>query len=242
MKEVRMRKTLNLLIAGAILAGSQIALQEATAAPTTDTHSAQIGSVHTTEMVYGINGQLTSEKIDGVLVPARAQAHSTNYNGYQFATPYICQDDNIGAGYYYPTIGAGNYFEYGDSNVVLASDRGETYADCLYYSDTQTIHYYLYNDPNGPSNCYSITGSYAQQATYKQRTYTILSINTTPVCNDGTAQLRANNVSRGTGQALGLADYNDSAERGCVQNNYMRYYYDFASSCDTGRLHWVSTY
>ena len=200
--------------------------------PRTDTGSVQI--------LDAGNGRTTT-KINGQLIPASTNkaAASFPFNGFRFEAPFVCQDDNIGGGYYYPTIGAGNYLEYNASPVTLANDQGETYPNCSVYPQNRTLHYYLYNDPNF-AGCWKLDGAWDTDGPWSYWVVVSLSINVYPsYCSVG-AQSRANAVSTGTAAALGLLVYGPTNNGdNCIQNKWYQDVYSMAGDCETNRLDWM---
>lgn len=234
-----MRKWLTALLAGAALTTGLIAIQPATAAAPTQTTVTQTAATKQTILVTGDGaGRITSVKIDGQQVPLQ-QASYAIYNFYRFAGTYICQNDNIGGGYYWPTIGVGNYFEYGASPIVLANDNGETAAHCTSYPFHQRINYGLFSAP--PSGgCYFWSGTSILQNGYRYWAEDDnINAQLNSQCDVYGAQFRANLLSRVTGQMMGLNTYSVSTETGCVMNYYWAYSYDYAASCDTNRLNGI---
>lgn len=179
--------------------------------------------------------------IDGKMVPTGAASSlaSFPFNGFKFGGTYVCQDDNIGGGVYYPTVQAGNFLEAGQSPIVLANDNGETTKDCVNYTDEQTMHYSLYNT-SGTNACWKTTGAWTIQNGWNIWFHMDAMINVNPLFCGNTAQHRANTVSRVTGAALGLVNYGPTGNGdNCIMNSWYIDVYSYAGTCETGRLGWL---
>lgn len=178
--------------------------------------------------------------VDGKLVPtgvASALA-SFPFNGFKYNQTYICQDDHIGGGVYYPTIAAGNAAEAGESPIVLANDNNETLPDCQNYTDAQTLEYHLYN--TAVQSCWKVTGTWSTINTWHIWTHSEAAINVYPSFCGDTAQHRASSVSRVTGAVLGLIAYGPTGNGdNCIMNAWYVDVYYYMGTCETGRAGWL---
>lgn len=198
--------------------------------------------VHST-VSEGDNAGNVKTYTDSQLVPTGVASTMASFpfNGWKFRGLWICQDDNIGGGAYYPTITAGNQYELGASPVTFANDQNETTRDCVRYTDAQTVHYSLYNGGVAAGNsCWKTSGTWVTENTWKLWTHVDAQINTYPEFCGNNAQRRANSVSRVTGAVLGLIAYGPTGnDDNCIMNSWYQNVYYYAGACEQGRVGWL---
>lgn len=137
------------------------------------------------------------------------------FNGYRFASRFICQQNAIGVNW--DILGAGNAFE--NSSVVTAVLTyryiNETNPDFRYcsssgYAGSQVINYLTYSAGDGQckklrGDAYATSGVWYSSVTIYMNTYYYAALG----CRD-TAQHRSYHVSQATGYALGLDSWSAS--------------------------------
>lgn len=184
------------------------------------------------ELSFGVDGKVT-RSVDGVeqastsrLVPPATKAAALTagyFNGYRFASRFICQQNNIGLNWNISY--AGDQFENAGVTTAVLAYRYVNFTDptqkyCSYsYSVGQIVTYGTYSSPDGA--CMKTGGNAYNNGNWYSDVSVSFNLWYTAGCRD-TAQNKNHYASQGTGYSIGLNNFNNATDAS-VMNDHFQY-------------------